>query len=73
MGRRNYERSQRNEDIGLLHNLGTHLGHMIPDNKRFLISAVAHFYINDIVLATDGFRRGDRFRCERLQGSKKPG
>ena len=72
-GRLNHERSQSHEDIGLLNNLGTHLGHMIPSTKRFLIGAVANFHIDDIVLATDGFRRRDRFGLERLKGSKKPG
>ena len=72
-GRLNHERRQSHEDIGLLNNLGTHLGHMVPRKKRFFIGAVTYLHIDDIVLATDGFRRRDRFGCERLKGSKKPG
>jgi hypothetical protein len=46
---------------------------MIPNKKRVLIGAVTYFHIDDIVLATDGFRRRDRFGLERLKGAKKPG
>ena len=73
LGRLHYERSQRHEDIGLLHNLGTYFGHLIASKKRFLIGAVAHFHINNIILATDGFRWGDRLRGKRLERAKKAG
>jgi hypothetical protein len=59
-GRLKHERRQSHEDIGLLNNLGTHLGHTVPRKKRVFIRAITYFHIDDIILVTDGFRRRDR-------------